>query len=138
MHFDAKVSGGPRNVKREGFETIKSVGAPEMGNIPKTAGEVTVLASTGVENCDQQITIDCLRALYNIDYKPVATKKNSFGIGEQLVVESFVISMSHLQVLILVEYTPQAIILNDLDVFFNQFSPSQVGQRPKFVSIDGG
>ena len=35
-----------------------------------------------LENCDEIITLDCLRALYSIDYKPVATHKNTFGIRE--------------------------------------------------------
>lgn len=61
--------------------------------------------------------MDCLRALYSIDYTPVATDKNSFGI---------------------VELTPQAFLAGDLDVFFSNFSPSQVGQRPTLISIDGG
>ena len=32
-------------------------------------------------NCDKFTTLDCLRALYKINYTPVATHKNSFGIG---------------------------------------------------------
>jgi tripeptidyl-peptidase-1 len=32
--------------------------------------------------CDQVITPDCLRALYNFSYTPVATDRNSYGIGE--------------------------------------------------------
>ena len=35
-----------------------------------------------LEHCDEQITLDCLRALYNISYTPVATDKNTFGIRE--------------------------------------------------------
>jgi hypothetical protein len=38
----------------------------------------------------------------------------------------------------IVEYTPQAYLPGDLDMFFRNFSPSQVGQRPIFDSIDGG
>ena len=38
----------------------------------------------------------------------------------------------------LVEYTPQAYLADDLDLFFRNFSKSQVGQRPDLVSIDGG
>ena len=60
-----------------------------MGNTPKTTGDVEVLATSGIEDCDQQITIDCLRVLYNINYKPVATKKNSFGIGSVFLLGSF-------------------------------------------------
>lgn len=37
-----------------------------------------------------------------------------------------------------VEYTPQAYLPGDLDLFFKNFSSEQVGQRPIFKSIDGG
>lgn len=39
---------------------------------------------------------------------------------------------------ITVEYTPQAYVASDLDMFFKNFSQSQVGERPVLVSIDGG
>ncbi len=66
------------------------------------------------------ITPDCLRALYQFGpgnpwNKPNAA--NSYGI---------------------VEYTPEAYLASDLDMFFRNFSPSQVGARPIFDSIDGG
>ncbi|KAI0329253.1 subtilisin-like protein [Cubamyces sp. BRFM 1775] len=71
----------------------------------------------GAVKCDEQITPDCLRALYNFHYDPVATHKNSIGIPEN---------------------TPEIYNPSDLDIFFSNFSASQVGQRPDFVSIDGG
>lgn len=37
-----------------------------------------------------------------------------------------------------VEYTPQAYVATDMDMFFEEFSPTQVGERPIMVSIDGG
>jgi tripeptidyl-peptidase-1 len=37
-----------------------------------------------------------------------------------------------------VEYTPQAYLPADLDMFFRNYSPSQVGERPILKSIDGG
>ncbi|KJA23288.1 hypothetical protein HYPSUDRAFT_201573 [Hypholoma sublateritium FD-334 SS-4] len=67
-------------------------------------------------NCDSQITLACLRALYGIDYTPVATDKNTFGI---------------------VEFTPQAFLPGDLDLFFKNFAPNMVGVRPIPVLIDG-
>jgi tripeptidyl-peptidase-1 len=54
--------------------------------------------------------------LYNFNYTPVATDKNTFGI---------------------VEFTPQAYLPGDLDLFFSNFSPSLVGVRPNAVLIDG-
>lgn len=58
-----------------------------------------------------------MRALYK--FPPGATKnpKNSYGI---------------------VEYTPQAYVPSDLDLFFKNFSTKQVGDRPILDSIDGG
>ncbi|KAH9978694.1 subtilisin-like protein [Lactifluus volemus] len=38
----------------------------------------------------------------------------------------------------IVEFTPRAYLASDLDMFFHKYSPSQVGQRPTLVSIDGG
>jgi len=38
----------------------------------------------------------------------------------------------------LVEFTPQAFLAADLDLFFRNFSPSLVGVRPIPVLIDGG
>jgi tripeptidyl-peptidase-1 len=57
--------------------------------------------------------------LYNIPAEPTirAASKNSFAI---------------------VEYTPQAYLGSDLDLFFANFSPSLVGSRPELISIDGG
>lgn len=36
-----------------------------------------------------------------------------------------------------VEFTPQSFLAADLDLFFGNFSPKQVGVRPKSVLIDG-
>uniref|UniRef100_A0A0W0G632 tripeptidyl-peptidase II n=1 Tax=Moniliophthora roreri TaxID=221103 RepID=A0A0W0G632_MONRR len=77
----------------------------------------SIFVTPSLSTCDQYITLDCLRALYNFDYKPIATDKNTYGI---------------------VEFTPQAYVPEDLDIFFGNFSPSQVGARPELVSIDGG
>lgn len=38
----------------------------------------------------------------------------------------------------IVEYTPQAYVPSDLDLFFRNFSPRAVGDRPILDSIDGG
>jgi tripeptidyl-peptidase-1 len=72
-----------------------------------------------LSNCDVLITPPCYRALYNIPAEPTirAASKNSFAI---------------------VEFTPQAYVGSDLDIFFANFSPSLVGSRPELISIDGG
>ena len=48
---------------------------------PKTLGSKVTITPT-LENCDEMITPDCLRALYSVNYTPVATDVNTFGIGE--------------------------------------------------------
>ncbi|KAH9848040.1 subtilisin-like protein [Lenzites betulinus] len=70
-----------------------------------------------LENCDKVITLNCLRVLYDFVYTPISTSKNTIGI---------------------VEYTPESHIPSDLDVFFANYSKSQIGERPKLVPIDGG
>ncbi|KAI0648913.1 subtilisin-like protein [Trametes meyenii] len=108
LHFDAKVR--KRSVKSK-------VGNPGSGPVsPKTTGTIKNIFNQ-LQHCDEQITPICLRALYNFAYVPLAAHKNSIGI---------------------VEYTPQAYVPSDLDMFFGNFSKSQVGERPSLVSIDGG
>ncbi|KAJ6552466.1 peptidase S8/S53 domain-containing protein [Mycena vulgaris] len=87
---------------------------------PKIGPEITTILNE-LEDCDVQITPDCVRALYDFVYTPVAADKNSFGI---------------------VEYTPQAYRPADLDLFATNFTSlfgeSLVGARPVLKTIDGG
>ncbi|KAJ6552386.1 hypothetical protein DFH09DRAFT_925176, partial [Mycena vulgaris] len=87
---------------------------------PKIGPEITTILNE-LEDCDVQITPDCVRALYDFVYTPVAADKNSFGI---------------------VEYTPQAYRPADLDLFATKFTSlfgeSLVGARPVLKAIDGG
>ncbi|TKA79494.1 hypothetical protein B0A55_02454, partial [Friedmanniomyces simplex] len=73
---------------------------------------------TGLDHCNQLITIDCLRAIYGI---PVASTNHS---GNQLGIAEWA------------DY----LYLPDLKVFFENFTspkiPSDV--KPDFISIDGG
>ncbi|KAF8517278.1 subtilisin-like protein [Hysterangium stoloniferum] len=116
VNFDTKVlpGGNPhspaRRAERKGASINKFVKTD--GRKPTNMNPADSLA-----NCDEFITPACLRALYNFRYTPVATNKNSYGI---------------------VEFTPQAFLQGDLDLFFGNFSPSLVGTSPKLVSIDGG
>lgn len=77
-----------------------------------------------------------MRALYDFVYTPVATSKNSIGVGRPL--DHHRLSLR----LIILSYegegTPESYLPGDLDMFFKNFSSSQVGQRPVFKSIDGG
>ncbi|KAI0775012.1 subtilisin-like protein [Trametes elegans] len=114
LHFDARVR---REVPVEKRATKIKVGNHGSGPVsPKTTGNIKNIW-TQLEHCDEQITPICLRALYGFIYVPLAAHKNSIGI---------------------VEYTPQAYAPADMDVFFSNFSKSQVGQRPNLISIDGG
>ncbi len=58
----------------------KKVGLPGVGISPKTTGAFSTLF-TELQHCDTQITPVCLRALYGLVYQPLATSKNTFGIG---------------------------------------------------------
>ncbi|EGO00782.1 hypothetical protein SERLA73DRAFT_71753 [Serpula lacrymans var. lacrymans S7.3] len=112
VHFDARLS-------RRSDEPARSVGKPGYGSAPKTTGQVDAveISSTDVSTCDEYITPACLRALYGLDYTPVATAKNSFGI---------------------VEYTPEAYLQTDINLFAMNFSEGLYGVSPYMVSIDGG
>ncbi|KAI0922998.1 hypothetical protein AcV5_009837 [Taiwanofungus camphoratus] len=119
LHFDIKLKRDSPQLenRNEPSNNAKSVGQPGFGpSFPKTTGTIKTLLNE-LENCDEQITPICLRALYNFEYEPVAPEKNSVAI---------------------VEYTPQAYVPSDLDLFFANFSSSQIGERPTLVSIDGG
>ena len=121
LHFDAKVKRQEKRSlqKREKIPgTEKGLGMPKSPSLPKL-GE-TLAASKLIQelkNCDRQIVPDCLRALYEFPKNKKANPKNSFGI---------------------VEYTPQAYVPSDLDMFFSNFSKRSVGERPILDSIDGG
>ncbi|TFK85969.1 subtilisin-like protein [Polyporus arcularius HHB13444] len=111
VHFLHRVP-SPDQLQKRAFERPST----HIRTGPKTDGrKVTITPS--LENCDETITLDCLRALYSIDHTPVSTDKNTFGI---------------------LEFTPQAFLQSDLDMFFANFSPSQVGTKPILISIDGG
>ncbi|KZT63388.1 subtilisin-like protein [Daedalea quercina L-15889] len=74
--------------------------------------------SAQLSACSDQLTPNCLRLLYNFtEYVPQVPGNNSIAI---------------------VEFTPNAYRPSDLDLFFANFSPSQVGERPILESIDGG
>ncbi|KAF5315002.1 hypothetical protein D9619_007273 [Psilocybe cf. subviscida] len=92
------------------------LGMPNGRNGPKKSDKAVTITPS-LDNCDTLITLDCLRALYDVNYTPVATAKNSRDAN--------------------VEFTPQAFLGPDLDLFFGNFSPSLVGVRPVNVLIDG-
>jgi tripeptidyl-peptidase-1 len=123
VHFDAKLkireSDDAIKKRTIGGKVTGTLGAPGSASLPKLGqwlgGANKIIKE--LENCDMQITPDCLRALYKFGPNFLANPKNSYGI---------------------VEYTPQAYVPSDLDLFFRNFSTRQVGNRPILDSIDGG
>lgn len=73
---------------------------------------------TGLKHCDELITIDCLRALYNFGKGNYSAKGNEMGIAEWA---------DYL-------YYP------DLKIFFENYTSPKIPPNtlPTFVSIDGG
>lgn len=121
LHFDVKRKRAPSRVEKrsvgESSPGAHAIGQPGFGtSFPKTSGTIEAVAAN-LSACDAQITPACLRALYSFEYAPAVPHANSLAI---------------------VEYTPQAYVATDMDMFFEEFSPTQVGERPIMVSIDGG
>ncbi|GBE84917.1 subtilisin-like protein [Sparassis latifolia] len=118
LHFDAKPKRNPELKKRISARQVNAnVSIANISSIyPKTTGTAKSVFNN-VNYCDEQIIPDCLRALYNFIYEPTVADNNSIGI---------------------VEYTPNVYVPSDLDEFFDEFSVSQVGERPILYSIDGG
>ena len=124
VHFDTKITGErneklkkraipprlqPGNPNNPGFK-------PKKGKIISPTTEAAQPLAFTLSNCNQYITPDCLRALYNAPNGTLA--KSSYGI---------------------VEYTPQAYLQSDLNLFYSNLAreiPS--GTAPTFDSIDGG
>ncbi|OHE99804.1 Pro-kumamolisin [Colletotrichum orchidophilum] len=89
-------------------------GNPDSGFGPKQ-GAVVMNALMDLNQCDSMITPDCLRALYATPPGSLKASNNTLGI---------------------VEYTPQAFLQSDLDMYFNEFEPRAKGQGP-IVSLVG-
>lgn len=78
-------------------------------------GDFVENAMMTLDDCDKMLTLDCIRALYKIPKGDLSAKNNSLGI---------------------VEYTPQAFLQSDLDLFFDQFEPKLKGKGPDVDLID--
>ncbi|KAF8435036.1 peptidase S8/S53 domain-containing protein [Boletus edulis BED1] len=113
VHFDAKLT---RRSSGESAAPARDIQRVGFSTGPKTGGTVSGVID-GLEQCDMYITPICLRTLYDLFYDPVATDKNSYGI---------------------VEYTPQAYLDSDLQMFARNYSADLIGKKPYLVSIDGG
>lgn len=119
IHFDAKVKPSQEDLRRKRVKrdiALPNLAANNTGSLPKPGKEIDINAiSTDLSDCDAQITPDCLRALYN--FTTGTLDGSSYGI---------------------VEYGFQSYLPTDLDLFFANFSTSQVGARPTLNSVDGG
>ena len=82
VNFDAKLAPRSNSNSHRKRASPSQPGRPL--SLAKTDGRTAIQGAATLANCDQQITPDCLRALYNFNYTPVATDKNSYGIGARL------------------------------------------------------
>lgn len=125
VHFDTKIIDrtDDQELQKRDVDPTHKPGSPsnvawnpKKGKViasPNTASPAVVY---NLANCNQYITPDCLRALYN--FKNGTLNRSSYGI---------------------VEYTPQAYLQSDLNLFYANLArqiPS--GTAPTFDSIDGG
>ncbi len=123
VHFDTQISeSNKQRIKRDLPTNLKPGDPNNTGFKPKKgkviAGPNIVPATDAytLSNCNQYVTPDCLRALYNFQNGTLA--KSSYGI---------------------VEYTPNAYLQSDLNLFYSNLAreiPS--GTSPVFDSVQGG
>lgn len=93
------------------------IGEPSSGWLYKTTQWIDKSdLSHELVDCDQQTTPACLRALYEIPINEEVAEGNSFGVAE---------------------FSPQAYIGMDLDIFFSNYSQRVVGERPIEKMISG-
>ena len=125
VHFDTKIVGHPDNEKLSKRDVPPSLKPGDPSNVawkpkkgkiiasPNTASPQVVFTNA---NCNMYITPDCLRALYK--FSNGTLNKSSYGI---------------------VEYTPQAYLQSDLNLFYaNLARQIAAGTAPTLASIDGG
>ncbi|WYZ39383.1 hypothetical protein EsH8_III_001297 [Colletotrichum jinshuiense] len=103
-----------REVAAKGGKSPAIQGSPDSSFRPKQ-GAVVMNALMDLSQCDAMITPDCLRALYATPHGSLKASNNTLGI---------------------VEYTPQAFLQSDLDMYFNEFEPRLKGKTP-IVSLVG-
>lgn len=128
VHFDKKI-GAPRRVQtyerlpeplyklnRRDVQTSSGIlGSPNDASNPKQGDEVKNALMT-LDNCDTMITPPCLQALYNVPTGNKAGKNNTLGI---------------------MEFTPQAFLQSDMDMWFKEFAPDVTQKTPNTNLIDG-
>ncbi|ORY67675.1 Pro-kumamolisin [Pseudomassariella vexata] len=90
-------------------------GIPGGSGFSPKQGDMIQNALATLDDCDQMLTLDCIRALYGIPRGSLAQSNNTLGI---------------------VEYTPQAFLQSDLNMFFAEFSPDIPSKEPVVQLID--
>ncbi|KAI0675267.1 subtilisin-like protein [Trametes maxima] len=83
----------------------------------RPSGALKTAVKETSDKCDEQITLSCIRELYDFNYDLVAADRNTIGV---------------------VEVGTQNYNEDDLDEFFKRYAPDQVGSRPTLISVDGG
>ncbi|KZP19252.1 subtilisin-like protein [Athelia psychrophila] len=116
VHFKHKP---PASASKNDLRKRMSMHLGNQHSSPQSSNLASASNANGsdLSNCNQLITLDCLRALYKINYTPTQSSINSFGI---------------------VEFSDNSYEPTDLDIFYKKYAPSLVGSRPKSVFIDGG
>jgi tripeptidyl-peptidase I len=137
VHFDQRLGQGRKNkmvqleeeqateLKKRALESRQLraetgaktgiLGDPNSGSLPKQGAQIDN-ALMNLDQCDRMITPACLRALYATPPGTLRAGNNTLGI---------------------VEYTPQAFLQNDLNLFFKEFEPRLDRVSPIVNFIDG-
>ena len=129
VHFDKQLGNSRRTIrhetllpppirqlnKRQAVPPHGILGSPSDASNPKQ-GAVVSNALMSLENCDTMITPACLQALYNMPPGSTSMRNNTLGVTE---------------------FTPQAFLQSDLNMFFKQFSAPLDGTSPNINLIDG-
>jgi len=125
VHFDTKIVADPEHSKQKrDIPANLQPGNPNSGFLPKKGKTISGPGAApdaapqpySLTTCNTQITPECLRALYSFPNGTLA--KSSYGI---------------------VEYTPQAYLQADLNLFYKNYAAEiPAGTAPTFDSIDGG
>jgi len=133
VHFDQRVGHNRQKTKIPVAEDLQTelkkrslskrqrpekgiVGGPSDASLPKQGATITN-ALMSLDQCDTMITPACLRALYATPPGTLSSSNNTLGI---------------------VEYTPQAILQSDLDMYFKQFENQLTGKSPIKTFLNNG
>ena len=121
IHFDVKIVADPAKRRKRG---LLNIGDPTSSWLPKKGETISrvgadpnaAAVANSLATCNTQITPLCLQALYGAPNNTLAL--TSFAV---------------------VEYTPQAFLQADLNLFYKDVWPRvPSGTAPTFDSVDGG